>query len=142
MKSFLPEKFRSRVLLGNQTTANAAQAYLLPTAGVNAITVRSVVTMGNAADLAISLKYADDATGTNTTAWPDNVPVYVNGVKQADAKAHTITAATGSFIVDFLVDPAKVPEGKFVGVSYENSNAGNLMCASLVEETMYSNTAS
>lgn len=143
MKTYIPENFRSRILLAIQTTEAAAQAYAAPTAGVNAITLRGVAKMGHAADLTLSLKYADDAAGTNATDFPVAVPVYVNGVRQsANAKSYAVTDSTGNFIVDFLVDPATIPEGKFVGLSYANSNAANLLATSIIEETAFSNTAS
>jgi hypothetical protein len=97
--------------------------------------------MGNAADLVLSLKYADNATGTNATAYPVNVPTYVNGVRQDDGKAHTIGDASGNFIVDFCIDPATVPAGKFVGVSYANSHADNLLTTMAIEEVAYRPTA-
>lgn len=137
----LTERFRSRVLLAVQTTATGAQAYLAPTAGTMGLTFRAVATMGNAADLVLSLKYADDAVGTNATAYPSNVPIYVDGVAQAVGVANTISAATGNFIVDFCVDPATIPAGKFVGLSYANSNAANLLATTLVEDVAYKPTA-
>lgn len=141
--SKLVERFRSRVLLAVQVTGGGgAQAYLTPTGGTQGITLRTVATMGNAADLALSLKYADDAAGTNATAWPVNVPIYVNGVREAaNAKEYTITPATGNFIVDFIVDPATVPQGKFVGLSYGNSHNSTLMTALMIEDVAYRPTA-
>jgi hypothetical protein len=141
MKEYLPEVFRSRVLLAPQATDNGAQAYAAPTVGASAITIRNVATMGNATDLVLSLKYADDATGTNATDYPVDVPVYVGGVRQTDAKAYTIGDSNGSFIVDFCVDPATIPEGKFIGVSYGNSNAANLLTTLIVEDVAYKPTA-
>jgi hypothetical protein len=141
MKVYIPENFRSRVLLVPQATGTGAQAYLKPTGAVNAITIRAIATMGNATDLVLSLKYADDATGTNATDYPVDVPVYVGGVRQTDAKAYTIGAATGNFIVDFCVDPATVPAGKYVGLSYGDSNAANLLAAEFVEDSAFKPTA-
>lgn len=138
----IPERFRSRVVLAPQATGTGTEAYLAPTAGTMGITLRCIATMGNAADLVLSLKYADDAAGTNTTAYPVTVPVYENGVRQTDAKAHTVDDATGNFIVDFCVDPATVPAGKFVGISYANSNAANLLAVEMIEDVAYKPTAS
>lgn len=137
---YLPEKYRTRVLLAPQATGTAAGGYVAPTPGAKKLTLSAVALMGNAADLAISLKYADDASGTNSTAFPVNVPVYINGVRQTDAKAATITDSTGNFIVDFCVDAGLIPDGKTIGLAYANSNAANLIAATLVEETAYSNT--
>jgi hypothetical protein len=142
MFNFLPMKTRSRVVLVPQTTASAAQAYLAPSAGVKAINLRGIALMGNAADLVLSLKYADDAAGTNATAWGSNVDIYENGVRQTAAKAHTIDDSSGNFIVDFCVDPATVPAGKYVGISYANSNAANLLAVEMIEDVAYQPTVS
>ena len=142
MRNNIVEEYRSRVVMALQTTALAADDYLLPTAGSSQAVVRCIVTMGNAADLVLSLKTADDAAGTNAAAIASNVPIYVNGVRQTDAKAATVADATGNFIVDFIVDPKLIPDGKYVGMSYANSDAGNLMCAMLIESVAYKPTAS
>lgn len=138
----LVEKFRTRVLLAPQATGTGTGAYLQPTPGTMGIVIRAIAKMGNATDLVLSLNYADDAGGTNATAYPVNVPVYENGVRQSDAKSFTVDDATGSFIVDFCIDPATVPEGKFVGVAYANSNAANLVAVSMVEDVAYRPTES
>jgi len=138
----LVERFRSRVLLAPQTTASGAEAYAAPTPGVMGIVIRCIAKMGNAADLVLSLKYADNTTGTNATAYPVNVPIYVNGVKQDNGKAYTVEDATGDFIVDFCIDPATVPDGKLVGVAYADSNAGNLLTTMIVEDVAYKPTPS
>jgi hypothetical protein len=125
-----------------QTTALAADDYVLPTPGASKITMRCLVTMGNAADLVLTMKYADDATGTNAAAF-DDVPVYINGVRQAtDAEVVTIGDATGNFIIDWIVDPALIPDDKYIGMSYANSNADNLMCCEIIEDVMYKPTVS
>lgn len=142
MFNFLPLKFRSRVLLAPQATGTAAEAYALPTAGTKAINIRGIALMGNAADLVLTLKYADDAAGTNATEYPVTVDIYKNGVRQTAAKALTIGDATGNHIVDFCIDPATVPAGKYVGVQYGNSNAGNLLTTVIVEDVAYAPTAS
>ena len=134
----LAERYRSRVLLAPQATGSAGQAYLAPTPGVMNQTYRSVVTKGNAAALTLTLRYADDATGTNAADYPVNVPIYVNGVRQqADGKTASVSGATGNAIVDFCVDPATIPAGKFVGLSFGVSNAATLLSAELVEDVAY-----
>lgn len=138
MYTEISECYRSRVVLAPQTTATGTQAYLAPTPGTNGLTLRAIVKMGNAADLALSLNYADDAGGTNATAYPINVPIYVDGVRGTDAKAYSVTAASGNFIVDFCLDPATIPDGKLIGISYANSNAANLLAVVLIEDTAYS----
>lgn len=135
MFTFIPEKTKTNILLAPQTTASMAQKYVDPSAGVMAINLRAVVKMGNAADLVLSLKYADNATGTNAANFAENVPLYVNGVRQVDAKAHTITDDTGNFVVDFCVDPALVPEGKFIGIHQAASNVATLIATTAIEDS-------
>jgi hypothetical protein len=142
MFNVIPMKYRTRVLLAPQTTASAAEAYAEPSGGVKAINLRAIVTMGHATDLVLSLKYADNATGTNATAFPVDVDIYKDGVRQTAAKALTIDDATGDYIVDFCVDPATIPEGKFVGLHYADSNAGNLVTTMIIEDVAYIPTPS
>lgn len=137
MYTKISERFRTRVVLAPQTTAVGAGAYLAPTAGVMGITLRGIVKMGNAADLVLSLKYADDATGTNAIAYPVNVPIYKNGTRLTDAKTATVDDATGNIIVDICIDPATIPSGKFVGVSYANSDVANLLAVEMIEDVAY-----
>jgi len=140
MFDFLPLKTRTRVLLAPQTNGGALEAYAAPSAATKAINIRAIVAMGNAADVVLSLKYSDDASGTNAAAWAANVPIYKNGVAQAAAKALTIGDASGNFIVDFIVDPATVPAGKFVGLHAAASNAGNLLVTTIIEDVAYQPT--
>ncbi|QYR20806.1 hypothetical protein KZ483_24100 [Paenibacillus sp. sptzw28] len=133
----ISEKFRTRVLINATDTSAALQSYLAPTPGVKGITLRVVAKMGNAADLALSLKYADDASGTNATAYPVNVPIYKGTARQTDAKAFTITDDSGNVIVDFCVDPATIPDGKFVGISSAISNVANLITVTMIEDVAY-----
>ncbi|SHH86733.1 hypothetical protein [Desulfosporosinus lacus] len=134
------EGYRTRVVMALQTTANAADDYVLPTGGAKSQILRCIVTMGDATDLVLTPKTADDAAGTNAAAVAADLPIYVNGVRQTDAKAYTVADATGNFIVDFVVDPAIIPTGKYIGMSYGNSNAANLMCATIVEDVAYKPT--
>jgi hypothetical protein len=133
----ISEIYRSRVLLALQTTATGAGKYAAPTPGVCSITLRAIATMGHDTDLVLSLNYADNATGTNATAFPENVPIFVNGVRGTDAKSYTIGDATGDFIVDFCIDPATIPEGKLVGLAYANSDEDNLVAAEMIEDVAY-----
>jgi hypothetical protein len=142
MFNFIPMKYRSRVLLAPQTTASGAGKYAAPTPGVKGINIRAVVKMGHTTDLVLSLKYADDATGTNATAFPVDVDIYNNGVRQEAANAFTVEDASGDFIVDFCIDPTTIPEGKLVGLAYADSNAGNLVAAEMIEDVAYRPTAS
>lgn len=134
-------RFRTRILLALQTTASGTEAYLAPTGGVKSIILRCLVKMGNAADLVLSLKYADDTTGTNAAAFAAASPINVNGAAVTPAKTYTVADATGNFYVDFIVDPALIPEGKTVGISYANSNSGNFLGVEMIEDVAYIPTA-
>lgn len=139
--SIIPEEYRSRVLLAPQTTATGTGGYVLPTAGAYKINIRAIAKMGNAADLVLTVNYADDASGTNATAFSD-IPLYVNGVRQTtDSETYTIGDATGNFIVDFAINPILIPAGKYIGIGYGNSNAANLVAAEIIEDVMYKPTA-
>lgn len=130
-------RLRSRILLAVQVTGTGTQAYLAPTGGVKSIILRCLVTMGNSADLVLSLKYADDASGTNAAAFSAASPINVDGAAVTAAKTYTVSASTGNFIVDFIVDPALIPEGKFVGISYANSHNSSLLAVEMLEDPAY-----
>ncbi len=140
MFDFLPLNFRSRILLKPQTNGGALEAYAAPTPGVNGINLRAVVAMGNAADVVLTLKYADDANGTNSTVYPINVPIYKDGVAQTAGKSLTIGDETGNFIVDFCIDPATIPNGKYVGLHAAASNAANFLSTTIIEDVAYKPT--
>lgn len=132
--------YRSRVAMAVQTTALAAQGYLAPSPGAKSQILRCIVTMGNAADLVLTPKTSDDATGTNATAITDDVAIFKDGVAQTAAKALTVGDATGNYIVDFVIDPAIIPAGKYIGMSYANSDIGNIMTCLLIEDAAYQPT--
>jgi hypothetical protein len=138
----ITEKYRSRAVMALQTTAAAADDYAEPTPGASNITLRCIVTMGDATDLVLTPKTADDATGTNAAALSADVAIYKDGVRQTDAKALTVGDASGNFIVDFVIPPHIIPDGKYVGMSYANSHASNLMCCEIIENVAYKPTAS
>jgi len=123
-----------------QATASGADDYLLPSPGAKSQILRCIVTMGNAADLVLTPKTADNATGTNATGLAENVPIFKDGVAQTAAKALTVGDATGNFIVDFVIDPAIIPAGKYIGMSYADSHADNLMTCILIEDAAYKPT--
>jgi hypothetical protein len=141
MRNFITEEYRSRVVMALQTTAAAADDYVLPTAGSSLAVLRCLVTMGDATDLVLTPKTADDATGTNAAAIASDIPIFKDGVRQTDAKALTVGDAAGNFIVDFVIDPKLIPDGKYVGMSYANSHASNLMCCEIIESVAYKPTA-
>lgn len=134
----IPEvlKTSGRVLFNGKTTGTAAEVGILP-AKVSAIYITAIVLMANAADLTLTVKTADDAAGTNTTALTDNVPVFVNDVKQTAAKGYAVTAASGTFVVVFCVPSILVPTDKYVGLHFANSNAANILSAIAIEDTYY-----
>ncbi|MEC0211817.1 hypothetical protein P4H70_23020 [Paenibacillus ehimensis] len=133
----IQERYRTRGLIGPVATGTAAQAYLRPTPTAKGITVRCVANMGNAAELVLTLNYANDAAGAGAAAWPVDVPIYKNNVRQPDGKAFTITDDTGIQVVDFVLDAANVPDGKFLGLSFAASNAANLLAVTLIEDVAY-----
>ena len=140
MRNLITEEYRTRVVMGLQTTTLAADDYVLLTPGSNRAVLRCIVTMGDATNLVLTPKTADDAAGTKAAAIAANVPIYKNGVAQTAAKALTVGDDTGNFIVDFVFDPSLVPEGKYLGMSYENSHASNLMCCEIIESVAYKPT--
>lgn len=133
--TFMSEGTKSTVLVPPVATDASREAYVKLTPGSMAINMRAVVTMGEATDLVLTLKSADDATGTNATDFPVVVPLYVDGVRQEDAKTYTVSEDTGEFIVDFCVDPGLIPDGKFVGIHAGASNALNLICTTSIEDS-------
>ena len=137
------ERYRSRVVLGPKTTAsNAAEAYLAPTPGVMGITLRCVALIGHATVLKLSLKHADDAAGTNAADFAD-VPIYVDGVRQADGHEHTLPAKSSTdiaYIVDFCIDPAVIPDGKLIGIEHGVSAAANILSVEMIEDVAYKPT--
>ncbi len=137
MRNNIVEEYRTRMVMAPQTTALAADDYVLPTAGSSLIVLRCLITMGDAADLTPAPKTADDVGGANATAMASDIPIYVNGVRQTDAKSYAVTAATGNFIVDFIVDPKLIPEGKYIGMSFANSDVGNLLACEIIESVAY-----
>lgn len=137
MITTISERYRSRVLINAADTSAAVQAYLAPTPGVKGITLRVIAKMGNAADLALSLKCADNTSGTNATNYPTDVPIYKSGQRQTDAKTFTISDDSGNVIVDFCIDPGTVPNGKLVGISSAISNAANLITVEMIEDIAY-----
>jgi hypothetical protein len=136
------DNYRVRVVNPVQVTGTGTEAYLLPTGGAKAQVLRCIVTMGNATDLALTPKTADDATGTNAAALAADVPIYVNGVRTTDAKAYTIGDSSGNFVVDFVIPPAIIPTDKYIGISYASSNNSNIMTSILLEDVAYKPTAS
>lgn len=139
--SVIPEMLKTsgRVLFHGAGTATAATKGILPGSsgsGSNSINIIALVTMGNAADLVLTLKTADNATGTNAVDISRNVAVFVDDVRQSsDAKGYTDTDSTGTKVICFCVPSVIIPEGKYLCLSYGNSNAANILTAIALEET-------
>lgn len=128
------QKYVKRVINPVQVTGTGTEAYLLPTPGVQEMNIIAIATMGNSADLTLTVKYADDATGTTATAFSD-VPIYINGTRQAtDTEVGLISDASGNFIVEWVIDPGLIPAGKYIGISYANSHNSSLFGSMLVEK--------
>lgn len=138
----IPERFRSRVLIGPVATASSPKGYALPTPGAMGITLRCIMAKGNAARTTLSLKTGTAAAGGTEAAYPVNVPIYVDGVRDDDAKGYTFgTDADGTgYIVDFCIDPATVPEGKYIGIATGTGNAANLISVEMIEDVAYKPT--
>jgi hypothetical protein len=133
--TFIAEGAQSTVLVGPATTAAANEAYVAPAAGSMGLNLRAVVKMGEATDLVLTLKSADDTTGTNATDILFDVPVYVDGVRDSDAKTYTVTEDAGNFIIDFVVDPGLIPEDKTIGIHSAIANAATLICTTAIENS-------
>lgn len=136
------EKFDSVVLQHATTGDGGGFVGYKPAYGVRNISLVCIVEMGNAADMTITVKTADDASGTNATALTVNVPLWkaTSGsaaVRQTDAKAFTETAATGTFIYTFEIPAGIVPETKYIGVYSNTGNAANVYSAIVFEDTYY-----
>jgi hypothetical protein len=118
---------------GNSTTFVG----YLPTAGIKTISMVIPITMGNSTDMTITVKTADDTSGTNATALTENCPVYRDGVKQTSAKAVTETQASGDYFHVIEIPAAIIPDGKYLGCYADNGSASNSFSAIALEDTYY-----
>ena len=137
-RTVIPEVLKTdgRILFHAETTATGDEVGFLP-AKSDVVYIVAVVTMGNAADLTLTVKTADDAAGTNTTALTENIAIYADDVRQTDAKAYAVTASTGDFTVVFCVPTILVPKDKYLGISYANSDAANILTVQCFEDTYH-----
>lgn len=127
--SIVLEKIKASALFHAAGTGAADYKGLKPV-GSNGVVLLALVTMANAADLALSVVSADDADGLNPVAITENVPIFVDNVREsADAKSYTITAATGTFLVAFCVPAVLIPAGKYLCLSNGVSHADNVLSA-------------
>jgi hypothetical protein len=137
-RTVVPEQLEALSILKPQVGGAGDQAYILPT-GARTVYLVAHVEMGNATDVVLVPKTADDATGTNAAVLADTVPIWENGTKQTSAKNHTVDDASGNFVVVFAIPANIIPEGKFVGMSYAASNNANLLSCMALVDTYYSN---
>lgn len=108
-----------------------------PINGVRNISLVIVGTMGNTADMTITVKTADDAAGTNPTVLSTDVAIWKDGVRQTDAKAVTFTDSTGTYTFVVEVPANLIPAGKYIGVYADAGNSGNKYTAIAFEDTYY-----
>ena len=136
--SVIPEKIKtaSRTLFNGQVTGTGDVVGVKP-AGSNGIMLLCLVTMANAADLVLSIVSGDDADGANPVAITENIPIFLDDVRQTDAKAHTIGDSSGSFAVVFCIPPVLIPDGKYICLSFANSNDANILSAIALDDTYH-----
>lgn len=133
--TFLAEGTKSTSLVGPSATAAVLQGYVRPTAGSLGVTIRTVVKKADATNVVLTLKTADNATGTNATNATFKTPLFTDGVREDNAFNKTIGSETGTFIIDFCVDPGLIPEGKFIGVHCAASHTGNIISVTAVDNS-------
>lgn len=109
----------------------------LPTAGVSTISFLIPFTMGNSTDAVITIKTADDSSGTNAAVLTEDCPYYINGVKQTAAKAATEDDATGDFFHVIEVPASIIPAGKYIGAYANAGSASNKFSVIALEDTYY-----
>lgn len=131
-------KTSGNTLFNGAVTGTGDAKGIKPTAGSNSVTILALITMANAADLTLSIVTADDADGTTPVAIAKEVIVYKNDVRQTDAKSFAVTDASGSFTVAFCVPSVLIPAGKYICLSFANSNDANILSAVALDQAYYS----
>jgi len=134
----IPEQIKTagRTLFNGAPTGTGDTKGVRP-AGTNGLVIMCLVTMANAANLVLKLVTADDLDGLNPVDIAENIPVFLDDVRQADAKGHTIADDTGSFVVCFAVPPLLIPETKFICLDFANSNAANILSAQVLDDVYH-----
>ena len=137
--SIVPEKIKtaSRTLFNGIVTGTGDAVGVKPTKGSTSLMVLCLVTMANAADLVLSIVSGDDADGTNPVAIIENIPIFLDDVRQTDAKTHTIGDASGSFVVVFCIPSILIPAGKYMCLSFANSNDANILSAIALDDSYH-----
>jgi len=134
--SVISEKIKGTVLF-NGTVTGTGDAKGIKPSGSNGVVILCAVTMANAADLALSLVTADDADGTTPVALTENVPVYLENVRQTDAKAYTFTDDDSVNLLAFAVPSILIPTGKYLCLSFANSNDANILSAVALDDVYH-----
>ncbi len=129
-------KTAARTLFNGQATGTGDAKGVQPS-GTNGLALLCLVTMANAADLVLSIVTADDVDGLNPVAIAENIPIFLDDVRQTDAKTHTIADDSGSFTVIFCIPPLLIPAGKFICLSFANSNAANILSAIALDDVYH-----
>ena len=139
--SVIPEQIKtaSRTLFNGIVTGTGDAVGVKPTAGSTSLMVLCLVTMANAADLVLSIVSGDDADGTNPVAITENIPIFKDDVRQTDAKTLTIGDASGSCAVVFCIPSKLIPAGKYMCLSFANSNDANILSAIALDDAYHEN---
>jgi len=138
MLSVIPEKIKTagRTLFNGKVTGTSDAVGVLPSA-TNGIAILCQVLMANAANLVLNIVTADDADGLNPVAIAENIPIYLDDVRQDDAKTLTIADDTGSFTAVFCIPPLLVPAGKYICLDFDNSNDANILSAIALDDAYH-----
>ena len=136
--SVIPEKIKTagRTLFNGAVTGTGDAKGVLPS-GTFGLVILCQITMANAADLVLSIVTADDADGTTPVAIAENIPIFKDDVRQTDAKSLTVADATGSFTACFAIPPLLIPTGKYICLSFANSNDANILSAIVLDDVYH-----
>jgi len=136
----IPEQLKTldRVLFNGQVTGTGDSIGVQPTKGSNSICILAIVTMANAADLELTVQTGDDADLTNAVDLADNVPIFVNDVREAsDGIDYTFTDDDSVNTICFCVPSILIPDGKFIGLTFGNSNDANILSALAIDDAYH-----
>lgn len=129
-------KTAARTLFNGMVTGTGDAKGVKPS-GTNGLALMCLVTMANAANLVLSVVTADDADGTNPVAIANNIPIFLDDVRQDDAKTLTIADDTGSFTAIFCIPPLLIPADKYICLSFANSNDANILSAVALDDVYH-----
>jgi len=137
--SVIPEQLKTagRVLFNGQVTGTGDAKGVKPTKGSNSLTILCAITMANAADLVLSIVSADDADGTTPVAVAENIPIFKDDVRQTDAKTFTVDDDDAVVTVVFNVPSILIPAGKYMCLSFADSNDANILSAIAIDDAYH-----